>query len=165
MVIDVKPLLKGDTDEIKISYDLMIDENLGDIAFPENIKVNGFIKDTAGYITLSLEADVPYKTECARCLKEIKGNKIITFNKTVTDKETLQDEDNDDYVILTDETLDVDEALIEQILLDFPSKHLCKEDCKGLCPKCGADLNISPCDCDTREQDPRFDILRELLKK
>ena len=73
-------------------------------------------------------------------------------------------EDNDDYIISNDGYIDADEALTEQILLELPLKHLCKEDCKGLCPKCGTDLNKSTCNCETKEPDPRFDVLRKLLE-
>ena len=67
-------------------------------------------------------------------------------------------------IISKDGYIDADEALTEQILLELPLKHLCKEDCKGLCPKCGTDLNKGSCCCDTSDPDPRFDVLRKLLE-
>ena len=72
--------------------------------------------------------------------------------------------ENDDYVVPVEGMIDVSEMLIEQILLDFPYRHLCKEDCKGLCPKCGKDLNEGSCGCPTDDPDPRFDVLRKLLE-
>ena len=76
----------------------------------------------------------------------------------------MQNEDNDDYIVSKDGFIDADDTLIEQILLELPLKHLCREDCKGLCPKCGADLNTTQCSCDTSDPDPRFDVLRKLLE-
>lgn len=165
MIIDINPLLKGDKTEIHINYSLSIEEGIEDIEFPENFSVTGTVKDMAGYITLTLEADVPYSTVCSRCLAPIQTNKIILLDKTVVTEQTgIQNEDNDDYIISKDGFIDADDTLIEQILLELPLKHLCKDDCKGLCPKCGADLNITQCGCETKEPDPRFDVLRKLLE-
>ena len=164
MTIDITPILKGDLNELDVDFLLEDIEGIGDVSFPKPVRVSGKIKDSGGYIFLSLESDVFYQTACARCLKEITGNNKITFEKTVSDKKTIQNEDNDDYVIANNGLLDIDELLIENILLEFPSKFLCKEDCKGLCPKCGCDLNEKTCNCDTTETDPRFDVLKKLLE-
>ncbi len=166
MIIDINPILKGECNELMLDYSLLIDEPVEDISFPEKISVVGAVKNMAGYITLVLEANVKYRTECARCLAPIEAAKSISFNKTViTNTEDFQDTENDDYIVSEDGYIDSDEALIEQIILELPLRHLCKEDCKGLCPKCGADLNVKDCGCDTSEPDPRFDVLRKLLEK
>ena len=165
MIIDINPILKGDTKEITVDYVLSIEEGIDDITFPEPFSVMGSIKDMAGYISLNLEAHVKYSTSCARCLTPMFEEKEILFSKTVITEETkLQTEDTDDYILSKDGYIDADEALTEQIILELPLKHLCKEDCKGLCPKCGTDLNIQTCTCDTSEPDPRFDVFRKLLE-
>lgn len=165
MIIDINPILKGEKTELEIGFDLEITEELDDIRFPDTFPVKGKVKDMAGYITLKLEADVKYTTACARCLVPITEQKNIVFEKTVvTNSIELQNEDNDDYITANDGYIDADEALIEQIVLELPLRHLCKEDCKGLCPVCGIDLNTDTCSCETKEADPRFDILRKLLE-
>jgi uncharacterized protein len=60
------------------------------------------------------------------------------------------------------DAVDLDELVREQILLALPSRHLCREDCKGLCQKCGANLNDQPCSCEQGEIDPRWAALAEL---
>jgi uncharacterized protein len=62
------------------------------------------------------------------------------------------------------DAVDLDELVREQILLALPSRHLCREDCKGLCQKCGADLNQNQCSCEQGEVDPRWAALAELKK-
>ncbi len=62
------------------------------------------------------------------------------------------------------DAVDLDELVREQIVLALPSRHLCREDCKGLCPRCGADLNAEHCSCDTTEVDPRWAALADLKK-
>ena len=59
--------------------------------------------------------------------------------------------------------LEVDELVYTEVILNLPSKHLCKADCKGLCFKCGKNLNEGDCGCKSDEPDPRFAKLRELL--
>ncbi len=166
MIIDINPILKGEYNELALDYSLLIEEPVEGIKFPEKISVVGSVKNMAGYITLMLDANVRYQTSCARCLTPIEATKSISFNKTViTNTEDFQDTENDDYIVSEDGYIDSDEALIEQIILELPLRHLCKDDCKGLCPKCGADLNVKECGCDTSEPDPRFDVLRKLLEK
>lgn len=166
MTIDINPILKGERTEIAVDYTLSIKENLDDISFPEATEVKAHVKDMAGYIVLTLEADVKYTASCARCLVPVNESKTILLEKTViTENTELQNEDNDDYIMSMDGFIDADETLIEQILLELPLKHLCKEDCKGLCPKCGTDLNHETCSCDTSIPDPRFDVLRKLLEE
>ena len=58
----------------------------------------------------------------------------------------------------------MDEIVYKNIYMNLPSKKLCKNDCKGLCPKCGKNLNEGDCGCDTREADPRFDALDKFFK-
>ena len=80
-------------------------------------------------------------------------------------KGTLQDEDNDEYVIVKNGFLDIDRELVEDLLLEFPPKLLCKEECKGLCSKCGKNLNFEACDCPKKKEiDPRLAILQKLLE-
>ena len=165
MIIDINPILKGEKKQIDVEYLLSIENEIDEIEFAEAFPVKGCVKDMAGYITLNLEADVKYKTSCARCLIPIAESMLIGFEKTVVAEDTeLQNEDNDDYIISKEGFIDVDEALVEQILLELPMRHLCKEDCKGLCPKCGCDLNKNECNCVLSEPDPRFDVLRKLLE-
>ena len=60
--------------------------------------------------------------------------------------------------------MDLSEIVINNILIGMPLKSLCRENCKGLCPKCGKDLNLGDCDCPKKEIDSRFAVLKELLK-
>lgn len=165
MIIDINPILKGEKKQIDVDYLLSVTNEIEDVDFDAAFPVKGSVKDMAGYITLKLEAEVKYTTNCARCLTPISESMSIIFEKTVVTENTqLQNEDNDDYIISKDGFIDIDEALSEQVFLELPLRHLCKEDCKGLCPKCGCDLNKESCNCNLNEPDPRFDVLRKLLE-
>ena len=83
-----------------------------------------------------------------------------TTNNGVS-QERVENLDENDY--LTGMDLDVDRLVYLEVLMSWPLKVLCKEDCKGLCPHCGADRNVTDCDCDKKQIDPRFAALRALL--
>jgi uncharacterized protein len=63
------------------------------------------------------------------------------------------------------DAVDLDDLVREQILLALPSRNLCREDCKGLCAKCGADLNAGGCSCERGETDPRWAALADWKKE
>ena len=66
------------------------------------------------------------------------------------------EEKEEDFAVAKSGKLDIDEQLLELLELDFPTRILCREDCKGLCQRCGKDLNEGPCDCPTVEINPAF---------
>ncbi len=78
--------------------------------------------------------------------------------------EEVEDEENEEIILLEDRALELDEVFTTECILAWGGKHLCSEDCRGLCPKCGKDLNEGPCGCG-KELDPRFAALAKLLDK
>ena len=168
MVLDVGPLLRGE--KSRITFDYMLPPIPMDrVSFKEDAHVIGEITDSAGYMQLKAEAHLAYETECDRCLDSVSGEFVLDFERVVADEGTLTDEqieDNvDEYVIVENGRLDIDEQLAEALLLDFPRKILCSEDCPGLCPKCGKSLKDGDCGCPTKEVDPRLAVLAALLEK
>lgn len=166
MTIDVKPLLRGEVSCIKLDYTLPVE--LEGVRFEEEAHVVGEILDRAGYMRLALKLSVPYVAECARCLDEVRGFFEEDFERTVVTKGSVSDEkldeDIDEYAVVNDNgELDVDEEVAETIVLAFPKKLLCDEDCPGLCPKCGKRKKEGDCGCVTKEIDPRLAILQKLL--
>ena len=174
MKLDLRPLLAGDR-LLTFSYELPLDIDSEDalsflygVSFPSPMKVKGDITNTAGYMRMNLEMSVDYTAQCARCLSEISGEFSLDLEKTVAPRNLLVglDEDKlDDYAIIEDGFLDMDEQLRAQLEMEFPARFLCKEDCKGLCQKCGKNLNEEKCDCVEKEIDPRFAPLQKLLEQ
>lgn len=166
MTFDVKPLLRGEVNCIKLDYTLPVE--LAGVRFEEDARVVGEIIDRAGYMRLSLKLSVPYATECARCLDEVRGFFEEDFERTVVTKGSVSDEELDEnideYAVLNENgELNVDEEVAETIILMFPKKLVCSEDCQGLCPKCGKRKKDGDCGCVTKEIDPRLAILQKLL--
>jgi uncharacterized protein len=103
---------------------------------------------------------------CGRCLKEIIFPIDIDFEKeidfTLSDEERVEGLDETNYII--GYNLDVEVLIYDEVLIEFPMQLLCSEDCKGLCPKCGANLNEETCDCDTTVYDPRMSVIQDIFK-
>ena len=174
MKLDLRPLLAGEK-LLCFEYELMLDTNREDtasflygVSFPSPMKVSGEITNTAGYMRMTLSMSVDYVSECARCLAPVSGKFSLDLEKTVAPEKLLVglDEDKlDDYAIIKDGFLDMDEQLSAQLEMEFPIRFLCREDCKGLCQRCGKNLNEGKCDCVEREIDPRLLPLQKLLDK
>ena len=168
MVIDVGPLLRGEVKKIAIDY-MLTPEVIPDVEFESDAHVTGALTDNAGYMRLVLKAELKYHGECARCLAPIDGVFSLDFERTVTTEGVLSEErleeDVDEYVVIHGCELDVDEPLLEELVLAFPTKLLCSEDCLGLCPKCGKRRAEGDCVCPEKEIDPSLAILATLFDK
>lgn len=104
---------------------------------------------------------------CDRCLAPRRSPLEVEFDTRFIPQEAAAGE-SDNVELLTEDlglaayegdAVDLDELVREQILLALPSRNLCSEDCKGLCQKCGADLNAGECSCERKEIDPRWSAL------
>ena len=174
MKLDLRPLLAGER-LLTFEYELMPDIDPEDtssflygVSFPSPMKVKGNITNTAGYMRMSLAMSVDYSAQCARCLSPVNGEFSLSLEKTVAPKNVLSnlDEDKlDDYAIIEDGFLDMDEQLRDQMEMEFPLRFLCRDDCKGLCQRCGKNLNDGKCDCPEKEIDPRLLPLQKLLDR
>lgn len=165
MFLDVSSLLSGETNVLPIDEQWNVTLDIPDVTFPEPLHVVGQLVNQAGYITLKLDLKLPYQTHCARCLEDVSDVFSDVFEKTVSESSTIQNTDSDDYLIIEDSKLDIASPVTEQVILDFPTKILCSDECLGLCPKCGCNLNQTKCGCVLKEPDPRFDVLRNLFRE
>ena len=77
----------------------------------------------------------------------------------------VQEDDRDDMYLIDGQSIELDDIIIPALLLEVDFAYYCKPDCKGLCPKCGKNLNEGPCSCSTREIDSRLAVLQKLLDK
>lgn len=168
MVIDVGPLLRGEVSRIEIDY-MLSPESLDGVTFEGDAHVVGALTDNAGYMRLTLGVELGYLGECARCLAPVRGVFSLDFERTVVTEGTLTeqqlDEGSEEYVVISGNTLDVDEPLREELVLGFPMRLLCSDDCPGLCPKCGKPKREGNCGCPEKEIDPRLAILKTYFDK
>lgn len=163
--VDLSLLIAGEIPRLDISakLDPPGKGEIPDVEFSAPVEALGSITNAGGYMKLSLTVKAAYSTACARCLKPLSGEFVTSFEKDVAEAGVLQDEDTDDYLIVDNKKLNLSLPVTEQLILDFPSKFLCGENCRGLCPKCGKDLNNGDCNCPKKEIDPRLAPLAKLL--
>ena len=110
--------------------------------------------------------DLTILIPCGRCLEEVPVEFELDFEKkidmNITEEERREALDECAYIHGYD--LDVDELVYSEILVNWPLRVLCKEDCKGICSRCGANLNQGSCDCDTADLDPRMAVISDIFK-
>ena len=122
----------------------------------------GRVYNEAGVLNLSGEIRADMLCVCDRCGAEFESTKITALHATIAEED---DNGEDPELFLLDgDEIDLDEILSTCFILDMETKFLCREDCKGLCSRCGKNLNLGPCGC-RKEIDPRFAVLEQLLDK
>jgi len=107
--------------------------------------------------------------DCVRCLQPVKRPVSVDFDVSYVDPEHFAADKAKEVAagdletdVLEGDSIDLREVVREQILLDLPVQIFCSEDCKGLCPKCGGNLNLVTCSCHDDEVDPRWAALMNL---
>ena len=175
MKLDLRALLADECRTLPVQFELELESarknhfsGLNDVRFVTPLSVLGTITNTAGYIRMSLTLSVDYIASCARCLEDVSGSFSFDVERTVVTPDMtvgLSEDRIDELVVVEDGFLDVDELLLEVLELSIPFRFLCREDCLGLCSKCGKNLNAGKCACETKEFDPRLEPLRRLLEK
>lgn len=163
MILDLREIFASDGASRELGFDLdMRDvEIAGGHPFASPITVTARVENKAGMVSLLLSADFLLATVCDRCCEPIQRELSYRFSHKLI--EQLQEDVNDEYIETPEFQLDLAELVRTDILLELPSKFICREDCQGLCQKCGHNLNLGDCDCDKRVIDPRLEKLRQLL--
>ena len=141
--------------------DLSQEACFGEYPISRPVTVTGHEKNVADVLMLEGEAKSLLDYTCDRCMCRFSREKAVSLRFLLA--ETLEGED-DDIVLLDQGEVDVGELAYTAFILDMDTKHLCSEDCKGLCPGCGVNLNQAPCRC-KKQADPRWAALEQLLNK
>lgn len=128
---------------------------------PKPVKLRAEAVNTAGAVKLIIKAEFLYSRPCDRCYSLTDKDMRLEFEHNLV--VSLSGDGNDDYIETPDYMLDLQKLAAADILLELPLKYLCSDNCKGLCPKCGKNLNEGDCGCSTDAIDPRLEALRELL--
>jgi uncharacterized protein len=163
--------------ENNLPFDLLIEPSLvesdDEIAgLTKPLQIIGQV--TKKLVQVDIEGKISGEIElvCSRCLENaatnIENNFKVAFvtNEFFTaETEAELNEEDLDVSLYDGETIDLIELAREQMLLEVPTHFVCKLDCKGLCPKCGNNLNNQNCNCETKEIDPRWQSLRQLKIK
>ena len=130
----------------------------------EPVLAEGVVRNTAGVLVMTGSLHTTIHGVCDRCASDF--DKFVEFPLDVVLVTELSNEENEDEWVfpLEGDSADLEDIVRTVFVLNLDSKLLCKDDCKGLCCRCGRNLNDGPCNCQ-KELDPRFAALRQLLNK
>jgi len=132
------------------------------IEFTQPVQISGTCSHAGENIRVAGTICGSYRGVCARCMGEVTAEAEIPFEEEFGKK---VDEENPDRYLYEAEKLDLSQMLEDLLLLNIPTRHLCRPDCKGLCPVCGADRNIIQCDCQPEQSETRkpLGMLAEMI--
>ena len=169
MQYNVSQLLKAPIGTIQSKF---IEEH--EWALDEDVELVGpvegqvvLLRTDAG-ILVQGDLGVEVRLECSRCLAPLRQFVLARLEEEFCSKEEAglrrqEDDEPIDPALLIDEhhTLDLSDLARQQLLLAVPSHPLCRSDCAGICPQCGQELNVAPCNC-VPDGDPRWHALADL---
>ena len=163
MVLDLKRIFANENSVLPIDYTLDMSnvEYMGDFPLKSPVSVSGSVSNKASVVSLKLSIEYEFSAPCDRCVTMAVHKHIVNIDKMLAT--AIERQESDTIIIVPDMKFDVDEFVYSEVILDLPSKHLCKDDCKGICSKCGKNLNEGDCGCTHNEPDPRLSKLFELL--
>ena len=130
----------------------------------EPVEASGTVRNTAGVLVMTGSIRTTIHGVCDRCAGDFHRNVEFPIDVVLV-TELTNEENEDEWVFpLEGDSADLEDIVRTVFVLNLDSKLLCKDDCQGLCCRCGKNLNEGPCSCQ-KELDPRFAALRQLLDK
>lgn len=130
------------------------------VRFDGPVTAEGAVKNTAGILQLTAVVEADMTVRCDRCTAEFP--KHLSESVEAVLKADPDDDDYEDLFPLEGDGVDVSDVLETCVILNMDTKFLCSEECRGLCPDCGRNLNEGPCGC-AKKIDPRMAVLGQLL--
>ena len=163
MLLDLREIIGVPGGEVSFDYEI----NLSDAAIGSVKEIKspsraaGSVKNRAGVLNFTANVDATLVCVCARCLSEF----AVPVQRAFSAVLTVEEENGEIPGLygLDGDKADADEIIVSEFVLAVDQRYLCSEECKGICQKCGADLNAGRCSCES-EIDPRLAVLGQLLE-
>ena len=166
MLLGLSKIIDSPGASVSFSTSVDLSDLCYGVSYPvsEPVLAQGTVRNTAGVLVMTGEITTRIHGICDRCAADFQRD--IRFPMDVVLVTEIADEENEDEWVfpLEADAADLDDIVRTVFVLNLDSKLLCRDDCKGLCFRCGKNLNDGPCGCQ-KEPDPRFAALRQLLEK
>lgn len=164
MKINLRDVLASEEQCLPLDYSIDFSGEEINFEFPlqKPIHVVGTLQNKSDVFYLDVTVDMAINTHCARC--GILVDKQRTLDVSLVIAQSVCGDGADDIIVVGFEPFELNDVIREEIILNMDMVTLCGESCKGLCPKCGQNLNETQCACDLRELDPRLAKLNQLLQ-
>ena len=163
MRIDITELLDGRQSQVSFDFSVDLQTMQGmpkESSFLAPVPVYGSIKKSENRIMITGEGMAKLSLLCDRCLSPVAVEVALKIDETLS----IHNSEEERSGIFSQNGIDMDMVVQEVLLASLPMKVVCSQDCKGLCPKCGKNLNQGNCSCSKEEIDPRFEGLRAFFK-
>ena len=166
MLLDLRPILV--TPGASLPFETH--ENLSDLVFgsckpaSKPVLAYGKVRNTAGVLELTGELTTTLHGVCDRCASEFTRAVQIPIHAVLVSEEELEQAEDEWVFGIHDGCADLTDIITTAFVLNMDSQLLCRPDCKGVCFRCGKNLNEGPCGC-RKEPDSRFAVLQQLLDK
>ena len=154
-------MTEGARSSVSYSLDLSAFEYNSIRPFRKPVSVCAEASNRAGLVLLDINVSFIYSAQCDRCGADVEREFRKSFSHYLVT--SLKGDSEGEYIETPDYELELDELVTADIILDLPSKLLCREDCKGLCSICGKSLNDGDCGCAEKVTDPRLEVLKQLF--
>ena len=166
MLIDLSDIIKdyGGKLEISDSFKMADVDFLGEsFTFLGDFNINGYIMNNTKSLDLKATVTGKATVHCARCGKPVTIDVEFPVSEVLV-REDGEISEDEDVIMYSGHEIELSDVLTNSFLMNVSGKYLCSDDCKGLCPRCGCDLNLQDCDCDKEYIDPRWEKLAEIMK-
>ena len=166
MLLGLSKIIDSPGAQVSFSTSMDLSDLCYGVSHPvtEPVKAEGTVRNTAGVLMMTGMITTCIHGICDRCASEFDRDVEIPLDVVLV-TEMANEENEDEWVFpLEGDSATLDDIVRTVFVLNLDSKLLCNEDCKGLCHRCGKNLNEGPCNCQ-KELDPRFAALKQLLEK
>ena len=166
MLLELRDVIHSPGATISFSESVDLSDLCYGTSYPvsEPVLVSGRVRNSADVLLMTGVITTRIHGVCDRCAAEFQRDVEIPIDVVLVEEFANEDSEDESVFPLTAEAADLDEIVRTVFVLNLDSKLLCSPDCKGLCCRCGKNLNEGPCGCQ-KELDPRFAALRQLLDK
>jgi uncharacterized protein len=135
--------------------------------WPGSILIEGSVTNKGSIYEINGIINATISQNCSRCLEATSITLAIPFSEEYREVDSVEANGfaEQELNYFNSDEIDITDLVRENILLAEPIKPVCSESCRGLCPECGANLNINTCGCSPKKTDPRLAVLEKLLSK
>ena len=166
MLLELSKIIETPGASLPFSTSVDLSDLLYGTSYPvsEPVLASGNVRNTAGVLVMTGDIRTTIHGVCDRCAADFTQDVELPIDVVLV-TELSNEENEDEWVFpLEGDSADLEDIVRTVFVLNMDSKLLCKPDCKGICCRCGKNLNDGPCSCQ-KELDPRFAALRQLLDK
>jgi len=166
MIIDVSSILKVLGGKIDIDCELSLADAEflgGSYKFVTPVAVKGSIANNGKSLFLRAECSGKMLTQCARCLTDLEVDFSFPLDEQLIQNDGGEVSEDEDAILFDGYSFELDDIVSDNFLMNVNASYLCDEDCMGLCPSCGKNLNEGECDCENIDIDPRWSTLLDIM--